>query len=67
MCTCIICGLAALLVVLVHSLVMVGGVLWAPLHCVLGVLSLWVLCQVACCIRDVVHAACRHRLLLMPQ
>ena len=50
-----------------HSLVMVGGVLWAPLHRVLGVLSLWVLCQVAGCIRDVVHAAFRHRHLVMPR
>ena len=63
---CIVWGLAALLVVLVHSLVVVGGVLRAPWHGVLGVLSLWVLCQVAGCIRNVVHTAFAHRVLVTP-
>ena len=45
-----------------HSLVMVGGVLRAPWHGVLGVLSLRVLCQVAGCIRNVVHATFTHEI-----
>ena len=58
--TCIVRGLAALLVVWVHSRVVVGGVLRPPLHGILGVLRLWVLCQVAGCIRNVVHATFTH-------
>ena len=63
---CIVWGLAALLVLLVHSLVVVGGVLRAPWHGVLGVLSLRVLCQVAGRIRNVVHATFMHSFSVMP-
>ncbi len=55
--TCILL-LCSLWSVLVHGWVVVGGLLGGPMHGILRMLSIWVLCQVAGCISNVVHATC---------
>ena len=58
--TCILL-LRSLRAVRVDCRVVVGPLLRASMHGVLRVLAIRVLCQVAGCIRNVVHAACRHQ------
>ena len=55
--TCILL-LRSLRGVLVHGWVVVRGLLWGPMHGILRMLGIRVLCQVAGCICNVVHAAC---------
>lgn len=55
--TCVLL-LRSLRGVLVHGGVVVGALLWGPMHGILRMLSIRVLRQVAGCISNVVHAAC---------